>query len=97
MSHWNYRVIRYADGGYGLHEVYYGIEGAEKESWTVEPIRFISDEVEGREGIVSALRRALSDAESRPILQIDQTWAESVKEASEMGKALEGYMGERDG
>ena len=26
MSHWNYRVVRYADGEYGLHEAYYGIE-----------------------------------------------------------------------
>lgn len=81
MGHWNYRVIRYADGGYGLHEVYYNIEGDNKESWTLEPISFTCGEEEGQQGIVESLKRALRDAENRPVLQIDETWAQLFEEA----------------
>lgn len=71
---WNYRVVRHATGLLALHEVYYTETGAPR-ARTAEPCGFISDEDEGLEGLVISLRRALSDAQMRPILD-DAAFAE---------------------
>ncbi len=64
---WNYRVVRYADGGLALHEVYYDQAG--KPRWrTSSPCCFSVDVDEGLEGLVESLRRGLADARKRPIL-----------------------------
>lgn len=67
---WNYRVLRHHKNGeawYGLHEVYYRKDGSPR-ACTADPIAFVSDEDEGPGGIARSLRLALSDAESRPVL-----------------------------
>lgn len=69
---WNYRIIRYGDGGYGLHEVYYDEAGA-PDSWTLEPISFTCAEDEGPAGIIDALWMALNDASKRPVLPAPAT------------------------
>jgi hypothetical protein len=71
MSHWNYRIIRYKNGAFGLHEVYYN-DDDEPVMKTDQPTTFGSDEDEGVEGITSMLERALNDARERPVL--DDPW-----------------------
>ena len=67
---WNYRIIHYKTGGYGLHEVFYSKEG-EVEGWTEDAIDFGCDEDEGKEGIISSLEMALNDAKSQTVLEED--------------------------
>lgn len=35
-THWNYRIFKYKDGAFGIHEAYY--KNGKLESWTQEPI-----------------------------------------------------------
>jgi hypothetical protein len=65
---WNYRIIHYANGAYGLHEVHYDDEG-NISSRTLEPISFYSDQEEGPKGIRSSLRLALADASRLPVVE----------------------------
>lgn len=64
---WNYRVIRYEQGGYGLHEVYYD-EAGEPNGMTVTPVGFVADEDGGVAELTQSLETALRDAKERPIL-----------------------------
>jgi hypothetical protein len=66
---WNYRIIRYPSGGYGLHEVYYDDETGVVTGRTVNPVSFECHESEGSEAITEALERALKDTKERPLLQ----------------------------
>ena len=60
--HWNYRVIRYADGdGFGLHEMHY-IDGIEN-SWTERPI-VVGKSIENINAQLSQMR---VDARRRPV------------------------------
>lgn len=70
---WNYRLVHYRKGGYGLHEVYYDAAG---EPWgmTVEPASFAFDEEEGPETVVKALQMALSDCELRDVFEEPESW-----------------------
>jgi len=67
VSTWNYRILRYPEGDYGLHEVYYTDDVPD--SWTVGPKSFHGDEPED---IIKALELALADAKKRPVLQISE-------------------------
>lgn len=64
---WHYRILRHSDGSLALHEVYCDAKGRPNR-YTTNPACFAADAAEGAEGIVSALRHALSDAMNRPIL-----------------------------
>ena len=64
---WNYRVIKYAEGGYGLHEVYYDSDG-EPLSMTEEPAGFVGDSVEE---LTASLMLARTDVRKRPVLNED--------------------------
>ena len=79
---WNYRIIRDGEGNLGLHEVFYDDDGAPR-SCTQNPISFGADAEEGKDGIITALEHALSDAREKLILDMDHfqnsgTRAESV-------------------
>ncbi len=67
---WNYRIIRDGEGNLGLHEVFYDDDGAPR-SCTQNPISFGADAEEGKDGIITALEHALSDAREKPILDMD--------------------------
>lgn len=69
---WNYRIIRYEDGSYGLHEVYYSKKDGQPIARTDRPVAFGCCEDEGPEGVVQSLEMALNDAKSRDIL--DDPW-----------------------
>lgn len=71
---WNYRIIRYANGDLGLHEVHYGDDG-KPESMTKEPASFVAHASEGRDGITGALKMALEDAVERSTL--DDPWPDN--------------------
>ena len=66
---WNYRIVLHdldpdpTKHWFGLHEVYYGMPDDRTKpgiSPTVEPITFVCDVDEGREGIIQALELALT-------------------------------------
>jgi YD repeat-containing protein len=74
MSHWNYRIVRYADDqGFGLHEVYYDDAGQPK-SMTDKAVPFVCEVEEGPEGISAGLERALKDARGRPVFDPPASW-----------------------
>lgn len=70
---WNYRIIHYKEGGFGLHEVHYDERGRPANR-TVRPVSFGCDEDEGAEGVVKSLQRALGDAQKAPVLQEPEFW-----------------------
>lgn len=61
---WNYRLIRYADGSVGLHEVHYNAKG-NPVARTERPATFVSDDAAG---LAASLRMALADVERLPVL-----------------------------
>lgn len=61
---WNYRVIRYEKGGFGLHEVFYD-EAGKPNGMTEKPIEFVGDTLDDLTG---SLEMALRDARERPVL-----------------------------
>lgn len=63
---WNYRIVRYKNGCYGLHGVYY--DDAGKVQSMDEEAMVESDSEEGKAGIIASLTTALEDAMNRPIL-----------------------------
>lgn len=65
---WNYRIIRYANGDLGLHEVHYDADG-KPESYTERPAAFVAFADEGPEDIAAALKTATSAA-SAPVLDV---------------------------
>ena len=65
---WNYRVIHYKDGGYGVHEVYYNDAG-QAHSWTARPIDFTVSEEDGLDQLREDLEYALKDISSQPVLE----------------------------
>lgn len=65
--YWNYRIVRYADGNLGLHEVYYD-EHDKPVSRTEDAPGFTCGEEEGEAAIVASLEMALRDARNRPVL-----------------------------
>ena len=66
---WNYRIVKYHDPnqGYGLHEVYYDQQG-EPVTIGAAPAIFVTDMEDGPEGIVTNLKKALNDAQTRAVL-----------------------------
>jgi len=70
MSSWNYRIVHYRNhpGNLVLHEVHYG-ENGEITALTENAASFGCGIEEGKDGIISALRLALADAERLPILE----------------------------
>ena len=66
---WNYRIIKNEDGYLALHEVFYDDDG-NPSSCTEKPVSFIADPDEGIKGITISLERALSDAKSKPVLDM---------------------------
>lgn len=84
MGTWNYRIVRYHRGGYGLHAVYYSDDGVEN-AMTRDPVTFtgypeIEDgepESEGPRQIIDSLERAYRDARERPVFQQPAAWAEN--------------------
>lgn len=64
--HWNYRIVRHADGSLALYETYYDDDGR-PHSRTAEPTTFGCDADEGTEELVASLERATHDAR-QPVL-----------------------------
>ncbi len=62
---WNYRVVRYASGGYGVHEIYYD-ESGNPRSRTERAIVAVTDE-EGPEGLRASLELMLEDCSNEVI------------------------------
>ena len=71
---WNYRIIRYANGDLGLHEVHYDDDG-KPEQRTTEPAGFVASAGEGVDGIDDALSAALEDIATHPVL--DDPWPDA--------------------
>jgi hypothetical protein len=69
MPSWNYRIIHYRDqpGSLVLHEVHYD-DNNQITALTENAASFRCGVEEGKEGIISALRLALADAECFPVL-----------------------------
>lgn len=63
---WNYRVVKYVDGRFGLHEVYYDDDGLPTCS-TVEPMLTV-DPDEGVPAIIHEPETAPGDARNRTVL-----------------------------
>lgn len=78
---WNYRIIHYKEGGFGLHEVFYS-EGGVVEGWTKDATDFACDEDEGREGVIKSLQLALNDAISKPVLEESEDVAAQRQEVT---------------
>ena len=68
MTTWNYRIVRYRNGYFGLHEVYY-YDSGEVSSMTENPVAFCANPDEDKDGIIKSLERALADARRWPILE----------------------------
>jgi hypothetical protein len=68
VTTWNYRIVRYTNGGLGLHEVYYD-EAGMITGRTENPCSFACDEEEGPEGIIGSLEMALKDAKEKAVVQ----------------------------
>ena len=66
---WNYRILDHGDH-LALHEVHYGTDG-NPASYTNNPITFVADAGHEDE-IVSALKMALPDATSCPVLIVSE-------------------------
>lgn len=66
MSYWNYRIVSYGNGYYGLHEVYYDA-GDEAESMTDDPVGFIG---ESPEELIKEVKFAIKEAKKKPVLDI---------------------------
>lgn len=64
---WNYRIVRYENGGHGLHEVYYD-EAGNPRSMTIDPISFAVDDDESEPDLIEMIERALRDAKERPVI-----------------------------
>lgn len=67
---WNFRIIHYRkpEAGYGLHEVYYN-EGGTVVNMGAAPAIFVADQTDGPSHIIDFLKRALDDAQQRPVLE----------------------------
>jgi hypothetical protein len=63
---WNYRVIKYKNGNFGLHEVYYNDDGVPKYR-TADPMVMV-DADEGVPAIIHELEMALGDVKNRTVL-----------------------------
>ena len=72
---WNYRIVKYRDGSFGLHEVYYDADGKPR-SMTEKPAEFTAWDSEGPQGIRKSLLMASADARKRPVLDEADTWPE---------------------
>jgi hypothetical protein len=72
---WNYRIIRYTNGGFVLHDVYY--EDDKPISMGKQPSWFAADSVEE---LQEDLRLALRDATERPILDESEINSGAVPE-----------------
>lgn len=68
ISYWNYRIIRYREGGFGIHEVTYDKYG-EPLGRTERAVGFVGDDVDD---LIAGLDLARSDALTRPVL--DDPW-----------------------
>lgn len=58
---WNYRVLRYADGEFGIHEVYYD-ETGKPTSCTLDAVGVVGEDVAG---VLEMMTRALKE----PVLE----------------------------
>jgi hypothetical protein len=61
---WNYRIIKFGDEHYSLHEVYYN-EAGEPTMYTTDAIDFVG---ESRHEVVMSLFHAFRDATKHPVL-----------------------------
>jgi hypothetical protein len=79
MPRWNYRIVRYRKqpGNLVLHEVHYD-DNDQVTALTEIAASFGCGVEEGKEGIISALRLALADAERFPILD-EPLWSDREK------------------
>jgi len=68
---WNYRIIRYHDGTFGLHEVYYD-KANQPWGMTKHPCRFLTDR--DPDDLIKSLEMAAKDARERPILDQPKRW-----------------------
>ena len=75
---WHYRIVRHANGGLVLHEVYFDSAGTPQYR-TLEGTTFRCDADEGPETIVKMLKTALKDARTRGVL--DDPWPEKGESA----------------
>ena len=67
---WNYRIVRYTDGGCGLHEVHYDADG--KAIRMIEkPAGFVGDTPAE---VRSSLMTAKMDATRRPVFDEPKEW-----------------------
>lgn len=74
MSTWNYRIVHYRAGGYGLHEVFYGDEGLPF-GMTEGAVGFTCDDINdpGSE-IYNEMIDAINEAQSAPIFEEPEVW-----------------------
>jgi hypothetical protein len=82
---WHYRVLRHPDGTLALHEVYCD-EAGRPNRYTAQPVSFAVDADEGAEALLQAMRCALNDATTRPILDTDSFFTNEDKPAYDSGR-----------
>lgn len=71
-KHWHYRIVRHESGNLSLCEVYYAEDGTIIDIVTEPVFAAYSAGGETRDDIIKALRNALRDARTKPVLDIDE-------------------------
>ena len=66
---WGYRILRYPNGDFGLHEVVYNKDG-DVDGHTEEPTSFVAHSEEGPGGVIASLKMALRDAKKHSVIDI---------------------------
>lgn len=69
-SHWHYRIVRHADGNLSLCEVYYADDGSIIDVVTEPLFAAYAAGGQTRDDIIKALRNALRDARTKPVLEL---------------------------
>ncbi|NJL70698.1 MAG: hypothetical protein HC888_03315 [Candidatus Competibacteraceae bacterium] len=67
---WNYRIVKLADGGYAIHEVYYD-KGGKPNSMTKDAITFGGDTPEE---VSRQIEMAYNDAKKHPVFIPPDNW-----------------------
>ena len=85
---WNYRAVRYANGGIGLHEVYYDDAGKPKMR-TEAAVGFIVNDDETVADLIHSMEMAIADLRRLPVLDDWEPIPEIVTESGDIAADLD--------
>ena len=80
---WNYRLVKYHNGGYGVHEVYYNDRGIPT-SMTERPVTFAFDTASD---VIDSLKLAIKDIQTKGVFIPLKGWL-NEKETKETKETL---------